>query len=438
MTEYEKKLSCYGIRIPDILLPKRNVDMGKWAVVACDQYTSERNYWQEVEKLVGNNPSTLNIIFPECYLEDDGKKERIENINRSMEEYLAADIFDEYKKSFILVKRTTESGTRYGLMLALDLECYDYSKDSVSLIRATEGTILDRIPPRKEIRKNAVLESPHIMVLISDKERSVIEPFIERLDELECVYDTDLMMKGGHISGYLVNAEEDIALITDGFENLYKALDEKNPLLFAMGDGNHSLATAKSLWEDVKKDLDEEERKYHPARFALVEIENIYDEGLMFEPIHRVFFNTDSYDFDQALLSVCKACYYRRCYNLEELIASVNEKGTSQRFGYIRNGSYMLCELESPKSFLAAGTIQSVIDSLLKSEKGQVDYIHGAEVTEELAAKDGNNIGIILPDVSKDTFFQSILKDKAFPRKTFSIGHANEKRYYMEARRIKK
>ena len=435
MDTREERFSLYGFRSADILLPKKDQDAKKWAVVACDQYTSERDYWKKVEDYAEGSPSTLNLIFPECYLEDPGKEERIQSINEMMEGYLEDEVLDEYRDSFILVERTTESGTRYGLMAALDLEKYDYSKDSVSLIRATEGTILDRIPPRKEIRKNASLELPHIMVLISDKERAIIEPLRDKKDELEMVYDTDLMMNGGHIKGYLVDRECDIDGILDGFGNLYEKLDPKNPLLFAMGDGNHSLATAKSCWEDLKATLSEEERENHPARYALVELENIYDEGLMFEPIHRVFFDIDWHDFQDELMKNSIQVYLHKVADTDEIVRAIN-MGGKQKFGIINENGYYTVELTKPSAFLAAGTVQNVIDSLVKSGKCSIDYIHGVDVTEELGKKPGN-IGVILPDVSKDTFFESILKDKAFPRKTFSIGHANEKRFYMEARKIR-
>ncbi len=434
MDKIDERLSALGLRSADILLPKKGSDMEKWAVVACDQYTSDKDYWKKVEELTDGYPTTLSLIFPECYLEDEGKQERIENIEKSMDKYLESGLLEEHRNCFVLVKRTTGTGTRYGLMVALDLECYDYSRDSKSLIRATEGTILERIPPRKEIRKNASLELPHIMVLISDKEKGVIEPLAKKIDELEVLYDTDLMMDGGHVTGYLVSDDGDKEGIADGLEHLYSQLDPSNPLLYAMGDGNHSLATAKSCWEDLKKDLSDEERKNHPARFALVELENIYDDGLMFEPIHRVFFGIDENDFHAELIKNSKNVTTRRVGSLEEIEKEIGN-GDKQKFGIVTENGFFVTELTCPTSFLAAGTIQSVIDDLVKSGKCSVDYIHGADVTTELGSKKGN-LGVILPDVSKDTFFESILKDKAFPRKTFSIGHANEKRFYMEARRI--
>ena len=429
-----EKLLKYGVKTPDILLPKKDVDTGKWAVVACDQYTSQPEYWESLSEEVGDAPSTLRIIYPEVYLESGDKEKIISSINEKMNEYLEKGIFDEYRDSFILVERTTESGTRYGLMLALDLEAYSYAKDSKTLIRATEGTILSRIPPRKEIRKDAPIEVPHIMVLISDKDRKIIEPLRDRRNSLSVVYDSDLNKNGGHLKGYLVNSEGDKEAILSGFESLYNALDPANPLLFAMGDGNHSLATAKSCWEDIKPTLSEEERKNHPARFALVEIENIFDPGLLFEPIHRVFFNIDMETFDSILSKFCSSFSKEKVACPNCMKKGVNGKG--QHFGLNTGDEFYVYTVEGGEKAIAAGTIQLVIDRMLEEKKGEVDYIHGADVTIELGAKKGN-LGIILPDVSKENFFSDMLKDGAYPRKTFSIGHANEKRYYMEARRIK-
>lgn len=429
-----EKLAKFGFKSADILIPSDGIDLKAWAVVACDQYTSQPEYWHELEAEIGSKPSTLKIIYPEVYLESPDKEEIIKSINETMHAYLENGIFKEYKDSFILVKRDTESGTRYGLMAALDLEQYDYSVSSHTLIRATEGTILSRIPPRKQIRKNAELELPHIMVLISDKYRKIIEPLRDKKDSLEKIYETDLNKDGGHITGYLVDRDEDKETIAEGFEKIYSELDNSNPLLFAMGDGNHSLATAKSCWEDLKATLTEEERKTHPARFALVEIENIFDEGLQFEPIHRVFFNLKKDAFDKLLIDNCKSFSSEKISDKHKMLEEINKLG--QHFGLIdKNGMYVYTVVNGKKN-IAAGTLQLIIDQMLEKNLGQVDYIHGVDVTLELARKDGN-IGVILPDISKENFFSDMLKDGAYPRKTFSIGHANEKRYYMEARKIK-
>ena len=427
--------SKLGIKSADILLPREGIDLKKWATVACDQYTSEPEYWLDVEKIVADSPSTFRITFPEVYLEKEGKKERIRNIVKTMEDYIEEGVFTEYKDSFILVKRTCDGKSRYGLMAALDLDQYDYSKDSRSLIRATEGTILERIPPRKEIRKDAPLELPHIMVLISDEKRSVIEPLKDKMDSLKRIYSTELMKDGGYLEGYLIDSDEDKEMIYQAFESLYSALDKNNPLLFAMGDGNHSLATAKSCWEDMKKGLSEEERKDSKARYALVEIENIYDEALLFEPIHRVFFNLSMDEFEKEVLKYAKGMTYHREKSIEDMVERINSRD-GLVFGLSVNNELYSLEVKGSRNFLSASLMQSVIDSLKERNACQIDYIHGIDVTVRLS-NDGNNIGIILPDVDKSSFFETVIKEGSFPRKTFSIGHANEKRYYMEARRIK-
>ncbi len=431
-----KKLEKYGLRSADILIPKKNVDLQKWAVVACDQYTSEKDYWTSLAEFVGTSPSTLNIIFPEVYLEEDGKEERIASINKTMQDYIESNLFDEYDNCFVLVERNTESGTRHGLMVTLDLEAYDYSVGSKTLIRATEGTILSRIPPRVEIRKNAPLELPHIMVLISDDKKKIIEPLIEKKDKLDVIYDTKLNKNGGEIKGFLVNSDKDMEGIYEGFKALYDSLDKDNPLLFAMGDGNHSLATAKANWEAIKKTIPEKEWADHPARYALVEIENIYDPGLNFEPIHRAFFGLDDETFDSILLKYAEEIESVDGFDMSSLIKAMEEPSDTQIVGVASPNGYRLVKIINPDRAIAAGTIQLVIDDIIENNIAKVDYIHGPEVALGFA-KDGNNIGLILPPIYKENFFSDMLKDGAYPRKTFSIGHANEKRYYMEARKIR-
>ncbi len=437
MENRKKSFSKFGLIPADILIPKPSYNLSKWAVVACDQYTSEPEYWQRVYDLVGEEPSTLKITFPEVYLEDDDKAERIKNINATMDKYLASDLFDTYPSCFILVARTTETGTRYGLMAALDLERYSYAKDSRTIIRATEGTILSRIPPRKEIRCNAPLELPHIMVLISDKEKKIIEPLIAKKDKLEKIYDIELMENGGRVEGYLVNSDADMDAILSGFADLYGALNPENPILFAMGDGNHSLATAKNTWEDIKKTLTAEEAENHPARYSLVEIENIFDPALQFEPIHRVFFNMNKECMLDKLRALVKDVKVEEMKCEKCALSAINDAPERmQRFVLVEDGKFYVVTIPSTVSSISAGTIQKIIDSLKDEEGIKVDYIHGVDTTIKLAT--GGNIGILLPDVSKDTFFDSIIKDSAFPRKTFSIGHAHEKRFYLEARKITK
>lgn len=438
MPNTPERLKNLGLHTADILLPKLGVDLSKWAVVACDQYTSEKSYWEQARSYVGEDPSTLNLIFPEAYLEDAEPDKRIALINDNMATYVSDALFDTHESCFFLVHRTTSTYDkgRWGLLVLLDLEQYDYSVGSRSLIRATEGTILSRIPPRKEIRKNASLELPHIMVLISDKDKSVIEPLVAKTAYLHKAYDTTLMAGGGTLSAWVVDSRDDFAAIADALEKIQGGLDPENPLLYAMGDGNHSLATAKSCWEDVKETLPQEEWEGHPARYAMVELENIYDPGLTFEPIHRVLFGLDFATFKAEVEKCASFVIIEKVADLPTLHKLINEKGDFQRFGYRDKNGYCLFSLSGAVANIAAGTLQVVIDSLLEQKKASVDYIHGEEVTSNLGAKEGN-CALILPDVSKETFFETIIKDSSLPRKTFSMGEASEKRYYMEARKIR-
>ncbi|MFA5446964.1 MAG: DUF1015 domain-containing protein [Sphaerochaeta sp.] len=437
MTQTGRQLAKYALKSCDILVPKSEINLKKWAVVACDQYTSEPEYWNRVAQAVGEAPSALHIIYPEVYLEEEDPQKRITTINETMDQYLKEDIFDHYQDSFFLIKRTTDHAPngRWGLLAGLDLEAYNYNNGSKSLIRATEETIIDRIPPRKKIRKNASLEIPHILVLIDDPLKKLIEPLAATVDSLHQVYDTDLMEGGGHVAAWLVNSQEHRQQIADAIGTLHQRLDPSNPLLYAMGDGNHSLATAKSCWEDLKATLTEEERDDHPARFALVEIENIHDPALEFEPIHRVLFGLDRSAFEAALLQVCSSFDRIEVPSLASLERTINEEGAGQRFGYVDNQSFTCYTLQDPDASIAAGSLQHLIDSLLEGDACTVDYIHGNDVVQRLGSEVGN-IGLLLPEVSKHTFFETIIKDNSLPRKTFSMGHAHEKRFYLEARKI--
>jgi hypothetical protein len=439
MSNSDERFKTLALKKADIMIPKKGTDLSKWAVVACDQYTSEPEYWERASSFVGGDPSTLRLIFPECYLEESNPEKRIEQINAHMAKYLKEDLFTTYKNSFFLIHRTTgaENQGRWGLLVTLDLEQYNYAKDSRSLIRATEGTILSRIPPRKEIRKNAPLELPHIMVLISDDKRTVIEPLAQKRDSLKMAYDTDLMEGGGHLTAWVVDNEKDFSAIADAIGEMKGNLDPKNPLLYAMGDGNHSLATAKSCWEDIKKGLSDAEKESHPARFALVELENIYDPGLEFEPIHRVLFGLSLDTFKEEIGKCVQSYTIEAIKDLPTLHVLVNAKSDTQKFGFCNADGFYLFSLKEPIASIAAGTLQVVIDSLLSQHKATIDYIHGENVVAHLGRKEGN-CGLILPDVAKETFFDSIIKDNALPRKTFSMGEAHEKRFYMEARKIQK
>lgn len=412
----------------NILLPK-NTDMTKWSVVACDQYTSEPEYWSDVERIVGNNPSTLNLTLPEIYLEENDVDKRIENINSNMKKLLDEDFFKEYKDSMIYLERTGQDGkVREGVMGIVDLEGYNYEAGSQTPIRATEKTVIERIPPRVKIRENAPLELPHIMILIDDDKKDIIESLKTKVSEKDVVYDFDLMKNGGHIKGYLLNNEtmdeidKKLELLADQttFNEKYDVKD-KGVLLFAMGDGNHSLATAKACYENFKKTMKEEEYLNHPARYALVEIVNLHSEALEFEAINRVVFDTNPEDLVNKLKE-----YYK-----------INKEGKGEKFEIITKDIDEVWYIENPKSNIAVGSIQMFLDDYLKENAGKVDYIHGEDVTKELTHKNDNNVGFIFDAMPKSELFKTVILDGSLPRKTFSMGHSYDKRYYLEARKIK-
>ena len=413
----------------DILLP---VDCGltKWAVVACDQYTSQPEYWERVDNYVGEAPSTLRLILPESKLESDNVEEEIAKINQNMENYLKEERLRSLDNSLLYIERKLEGGkTRFGLIGKLDLEQYDYSKGSGTPVRATEGTVLERIPPRMRVRRNAPIELPHIMVLIDDPDKNIIEPLHEATSKMSMVYKTTLMERGGQIAGYLLDKEQTEDVLTkmaaladpERFAKYYNA--EGYPVLtFAMGDGNHSLATAKACWEELKPTLSEAERETHPARYALIELTNLHDDSLEFEAIHRVLFEVDG----EKLLNDYMAAYPG---------AHLGE-GEGHQVTYILNGKKGVVTVPNPTAQLEVGTLQSFLDTYLKENGGKIDYIHGEDVTEELASQP-NSIGFILPCMDKDQLFPTVIFDGALPRKTFSMGEAHDKRFYLEARKIK-
>lgn len=411
----------------NILIP-HNIDYTKWSVVACDQYTSEPEYWAEVEKTVGESPSSLHIIYPEIYLNEKNKEERIKNINQKMKKYLDEGIFKEYKDSLILVERTQRNGKkRYGLIGQVDLEDYDFSKGSTSKIRATEGTVIERIPPRVKIRENAPLEIPHIIMLIDDPDLTVIEPLKNQKDNFEVLYDFELQMNSGHLKGYLINDDSsDSALkAIDSFadENTFynKYNLKKSVLQFAVGDGNHSLATAKTCWENIKKSLTDEEKKTHPARFALVEVMNIHDPSLEFEPIHRFVYNINPENLLKAFIE-----FYPE--------ASYSDNG-GRKIDYCHKEACGSIYINNAPSNLAVGTLGKFLDAYLKENGGDIDYIHGKSTVEKLAQKD-NSIGFILPSMEKKQLFETVILDGSLPRKTFSMGEAEDKRFYFECKNI--
>lgn len=430
-----------GVLVPKVMLPAEDADFYRWAVVACDQFTSQPEYWEKAREIIGDKPSTLDLFLPEAFLGSDDESERIRVIRDNMNKYIREGILQEREQGFVLVKRSVAGNTRNGLVLALDLEEYDYHKGSETLIRATEGTIESRIPPRLRIREGAPVELPHILVLIDDPQLSVIEPLVDDEDSLPILYDTDLMLDGGHITGRLVKDEKKVQNVFDALKKLsdpdafHAKYGEHQPLLFAMGDGNHSFATAKANWEKVKEGLSEEERQNHPARYALVEIENVHDRGIVFEPIHRVVFGVDgekAVDLLEKHLGELNGSVEIREESLQAMGGQVH---VIPFFTKKKNGTFVV---KAPSQQLAVGTLQNAIDLMLKDVEGsEVDYIHGDAVVRELASKE-DVIGFLLPAMEKSELFPTVVYDGALPRKTFSMGEANEKRYYMECRFIGK
>ena len=431
-----------GIGVPEILLPRAGVDLHKWAVVACDQYTSEPEYWARVADEVGEAPSTLRLIFPEVFLGRADADERIARIQASMASYLADGVLTA-AEGFVYVERTAANKLRRGLMVALDLDAYDYTKGSTSLVRATEGTIVDRLPPRIRVREGAPVELPHIMVLVDDPEGTVIEPLTAARDRLERVYDFDLMEGGGHLTGYRVTDPAAEARVVAALEALaapgpfrarYGLADDAPVLLYAMGDGNHSLATAKAIWEQAK--AAGTTTPDDPRRYALVELVNLHDASLEFEPIHRVLFEVaGGFDPVDSLTTFLEGGVEAEpAESAAEMAAKVEAGG--QKVGVITARGYQVLTLTKPQGNLPVGSVQPWLDALGASRVfRELDYVHGADVVDRLGRKPGN-VGLFLPGMDKHDLFKSVILDGALPRKTFSMGEAEEKRFYMEVRRL--
>ena len=420
-----RTISELGFAVPEILIPQQGTDFRKWAVIACDQYTSEPEYWADCEKEVGDAPSTLNLVLPEVYLGTEKETEKLDSIAKTAGRYLENGILTGIGTGFILTDRATSlHPSRKGLMVAIDLEGYSFEPGNKNICRATEGTVLSRIPPRVRIRANSPLELPHIMILIDDPEGITIEKAFDMAasEGLKPLYDTDLMLGSGHIRGTFI---PDGSAIAESIVNGLASLKSGNSdgLLFLVGDGNHSLASAKAHWENIREGLSEDEKKDHPARFALAEIVNIHDKGLDFEPIHRVIFNISGEEF------IAKAKEYFKDSGIE-LNGDTNGK---QSFTVVCEGnSDVTVSLSNPPHTLAVGSVQMMIDSLGL----ECDYIHGEDSVRNLATS--GNTGVLVPAISKDTFFRTVEKEGVFPRKTFSVEEAFEKRFYLEAKKIVK
>lgn len=417
----------------DILLPNFAADSEKmktWSIVACDQYTSEPAYWNAVSDFVEGNASTLRLTVPEIYLNDPDIEERIKKTNSTMAQYMSEAVFTEHKHTYIFVERTLKSGVkRLGIVGMVDLEDYDYSKGSQTKVRATEGTVISRIPPRLKVRCEALIELPHIMLLIDDENREIIEPNSAMTEGFTKLYDFDLMQDSGHITGYKMSEEacrrldEKLAALDDldSFNQKY-GVKKTSPLIYAMGDGNHSLATAKSYYENLKAEIGPEQAGKSPARYALCELVNLHDASLEFEAIHRVVFGANGADFLQALEEAYEVSY--------------EENAAGQSFVFVYDGQARRVTVTNPREYLTVATVQTFMDAYVARCGGEIDYIHGEDVVHKLC-EDSGNFGIILPAMDKSDLYKSVILDGALPRKTFSMGEACDKRFYTEARKIK-
>ncbi len=403
----------HPFRKADILLP--NAPMETWSVIACDQFVSQPEYWEQARDIVGQSPSSLNLILPEAQLEGDCHA-AIEQINKTMEDYLQKSLFRCCPGSFVYVERTLLNGTiRKGVVGAVDLEAYDFHPESHSAIRATEQTVAERIPPRMDIRRNAVLELPHVLLLCDDEEKKLIESLSQKKTSLPLLYDFTLMLDGGRIQGWQVAGEDAAAfeMELNAYQQRIQARYGENPVLYAVGDGNHSLASAKGCYDERKAGSQPCEQ----ARFALVELENIHDEAQVFEPIHRFIKHTDAEKLLQAMVQdIGKPAG-------SPILWQIGEK----------TGVFYV---HSEAGMLPVGIVQDYLDRYLQEHPGIIDYIHGEDALRQLS-REPNSIGLTMPPVEKNAFFQGIIAGGTLPRKTFSMGHAQEKRYYLEARKIK-
>lgn len=386
--ELKQQLEQVGASVPRLLLPAKRLDYSKFATVACDQYSADPAYWDDVDRIVGDAPSSLRMMLPEAWLKEP---ERAKDINATQQRYLDQGVLDDVGECVVYVRRGTSGGVRRGLVIALDLEQYDYLPGRDSMIRATEETVVERLPARIEIRKDAPLEMPHIMVLINDKQDLLMSALDASKEEMETLYDFDLMKNGGHITGYAVRQEAHVQQVADALTQLYKLA--KNGMLYAMGDGNHSFAAAKACWDILKESLDPDEWDGHPARYSIVELVNLYDPALEFEPIHR------------ALLGV-------------------DPEQVQREVGFDAGNPPPLQQL------------QPMLDAWFsKHPHAEQEYIHGERECRELCDAP-DRLAIILPDFDKDSLFDIVLRDGVFVRKSFSMGHADDKRYYLECHKI--
>jgi len=457
MMTLQKRLEALGTAVPELLLPAEGIDLEAWAVVACDQFTQDRDYWKQVEARVGSAPSTLRMILPEVFLEDGDRAERIAKIRASMGAYLDGGVFSPPARGIAYIERSTpQQALRRGLVLTVDLERYRWEPNERPLIRATEGTVRERIPPRMEIRRGAPLESPHILLLVDDDERRLIEGLGERAKVRKPRYAAKLMTGAGEIRTWIMDTDGDFNFVADELERLARKAGQRysdvkagtvasgadgangtreDPFLYAVGDGNHSLATAKAVWDEYKSaHQDDRNIMDHPARWALVEVENIYDEGICFEPIHRVVFGTTTDEMLKALSGMkgFKATQVENADKLEALVAEPASSGT--RYGLSSGKENLL--IETNLTGLSTDALQPILDAFVSaSGKRSIDYLHGADETIRIGKTPGA-VGILLPPIGKSDLFATVARKGPLPRKSFSMGEAIEKRFYLECRAL--
>ncbi len=401
-----------SVRPAAFYLPEPGTDLSAWAVVACDQYTAQPEKWEEADRLAGDRPSALRMIIPEAYL--DESETRVPAAQQAMRKYLEEGVLREAVNGMVLLARTTQSGTRLGLVLTVDLEDYDFAPDSRSPIRPTEGTIVSRIPPRQKVRRGAALELSHVLLLCDDPGKTVIEPLYAQRGSLRRLYDVNLMLDGGRAQGWAVESPEALHAVSSALRALKDQLQDGG-ILYAVGDGNHSLATARAHWLEVKQTLPESEWAEHPARFAMAELNNIYDPALIFEPIHRVLFDVTG---AEALEMLAEAGPVKDEEHPDLTLVTAEEE--------------LKLRITHPLHDLPVGTVQQLLD---RQTGLKLDYVHGEEAVRSIA-KTGKAVGILLPAMDKAMLFPAVKNNGPLPRKTFSMGEANEKRYYLEARKI--
>lgn len=428
-------LAAVGVHVPTVLLPPSGTDFSKWACIACDQFTSEPDYWKKLDAAIGDAPSTLRLFYPEVYLPEKRDAHYIAGIEAKCKQYEGEGLFSDKFDGFVLLERSTPNiASRKGLVVALDLEKYDWKPGSKSMIRATEKTVPERLPPRIAVREKVPVELPHIVVLLDDPSRSVIEPLYEKRDTLPLAYDFDLMGEAGHLKGWRVSEKQDLAAVAGALDRVWASIQAStaDPYLFGIGDGNHSLATAKACWEKLKA------QGADPAtclqRYALVELENIYDEGIEFEPIHRVSFGVA--DAKELVLQRYKEFVEARGASFtfhEGATLSSSSTGRGLRQEVRAQGVRGVVEItEDPSFVLPVQPLQAFLDTLTH----EVDYIHGERTLDKLVAESASNVAWILPGMRKDGFFGTVATLGVLPKKTFSLGHDIDKRFYVEARKI--